>query len=144
MTDVPPPNVPPPRGVPPRTDPRPGPETARRSNASMWLVFLVLAAVILAAIAFSVDRSTSVVDTASDPATTETPDATEVVPAEPAPATTGGDNAEGADGTGGLTTEGTTGDATGGTTGDTTGTAGGTTEGTTGGTTGTGGTTTSP
>lgn len=97
MTDVPPPRPNPSRMDPtidPRTDPRidgridgrPVPERLRSSQTSMWLVFLVLAAVILAAIAFSVDRSTSVVDTApTEPAATTTPDATEVVPADPAP-----------------------------------------------------------
>jgi hypothetical protein len=130
MTDVPPPRTPPP--PPPRVDGRPDPVPSRYSQASMWLVFLVLGAVILAAIAFSVDRSTSVVDpVATEPAIApgETRDATEVVPADPAPATTGGDNETGS--------PGATGDTTGGTTG-------GTTEGTTGGTTGTGGTTTNP
>lgn len=135
MTDVPPPRTPPP---PPRPDDRRVPETSRTSQTSMWLVFLVLGAVILAAIAFSVDRSTSVVDDApTEPAATEMPDATEVVPADPAPATTGGADTGGT--TGGTT--GTAGDATGDTTG---GATDGTTGGTTGGTNGTGGTTTSP
>ncbi|MDZ4088592.1 MAG: hypothetical protein U1E69_17520 [Tabrizicola sp.] len=80
--------------IDPRIDPRidggidgrPVPERLRSSQISMWLVFLVLAAVILAAIAFSVNRSTSVVDTApTEPAATTTPDATEVVPADSAP-----------------------------------------------------------
>ncbi|MES2542928.1 MAG: hypothetical protein V4720_13935 [Pseudomonadota bacterium] len=96
----------------------------------MWLVFLVLAAVILAAIAFSVDRSSSVVDTApTEPAATDMPDATETVPAEPAPATTGGDNETG--NTTGATDGAATGDATDGTTGGTTGGTGTTTGGTT-------------
>ncbi len=92
------------------------PPTTRTSRTSMWLVFLVLGAVILAAIAFSVDRSSSVVDTApAAPEATETPDATATVPAEPAPAT-------GGDATTGETTGGTTDGISGGTTGDTTGT----------------------
>ena len=125
MTDV-----PPPRGTPPHTEGRRVPETSRTSQASMWLVFLVLAAVILAAIAFSVDRSSSVVDTApTEPAATEMPDATETVPAEPAPATTGGDNETG--NTTGATEGAATGDATDGTTGGTTGGTGTTTGGTT-------------
>lgn len=125
MTDV-----PPPRGPLPHTDGRRVPETSRKSQVSMWLVFLVLAAVILAAIAFSVDRSSSVVDTApTDSAATEMPDATETVPAEPAPPTTGGDNETG--NTTGATDGAATGDATDGTTGGTTGGTDTTTGGTT-------------
>lgn len=110
MTDVPPPRP----TTPPRADGRPMPETARYSRSSMWLVFLVLAAVILVAIAFGVDRSTSVVDpVATEPVATEpaaTPDATATVPVEPtdpaaptgeAPATDGGTT--GGDATGSAT-----------------------------------------
>lgn len=113
MTDV-----PPPRPTPPHTDGRRLPET-RYSSASMWLVFLVLGAVILAAIAFSVDRSSSVVDPApvsstapaeptapatSDPAVV--PEATPTVPVEPAVPT------EDAPATGDGATGGTTGGGT--------------------------------
>jgi hypothetical protein len=77
----------------------------------MWLVFLVLAAVILAAIAFSVDRSTSVVDpvpAAIEPAVPE-PSTTAPAPTETAPADT--------EGTGtGTTTPATPAPDTGGTT----------------------------
>lgn len=119
MTDVPPPR-PNPSRIDPQIDPRMDaridgrtvPERARTSQTSMWLVFLVLAAVILAAIAFTVDRSTSVVDTApAEPAATATPDATQTVPAEPATAPTGSDTA------GGATPDTATGETTGGTTG---------------------------
>ena len=61
----------------------------------MWLVFLVLAAVILAAIAFSVDRSTSVVDPVpaaiepAAPADTEGTGTGTTTPATPAPDTGG-------------------------------------------------------
>lgn len=122
MTDVSPPR-PNPSRIDPTIDPRidsridgrPVPERVRSSQTSMWLVFLALAAVILAAIAFSVDRSTSVVDTApTEPAATTTPDATEVVPADPAPAaadeaatpdaTDGAATPDATPGTGGTTT----------------------------------------
>lgn len=82
MTDLPP-------RPPPRTEDRRVTDS-RFSQTSMWLVFLVLGAVILAAIAFSVDRSTSVVDpTTAVPETTTAPAATETVPAETVPAEPG-------------------------------------------------------
>lgn len=103
MTDLPP-------RTPPRTDGQRSPQT-RYSQTSMWLVFLVLAAVILAAIAFSVERSTSVVDpvpAAIEPAAPE-PSATAPAPTETAPADT--------EGTGtGTTTPATPAPDTGGTT----------------------------
>jgi hypothetical protein len=103
MTDLPP-------RPPLRTDDQRGPQT-RYSQTSMWLVFLVLAAVILAAIAFSVDRSTSVVDpvpAAIEPAVPE-PSTTAPAPTETAPADT--------EGTGtGTTTPATPAPDTGGTT----------------------------
>lgn len=107
MTDV-----PPPRPTSPRTDAPGLTNSSRTSQTSMWLVVLALAAVILAVIAFSVDRSSSVVDEAPTvpeaTAPVETPDATETVPAEPAP--------DGEDATGTAdTTEGTAGNTTGGT-----------------------------
>lgn len=73
MTDLPPR---PPYGAGTR------PPEVRKSQTSMWLVLLVVAAVILAVIAFTVDRSDSVVDVpvATEPATTE------IVPVEPTPA----------------------------------------------------------
>lgn len=85
MTDL------PPRTTPPQTDGRRAPDI-RTSQSSMWIVLLVLAAVIIAAIVFSMDRSDSVVDeTATEPtATTTEPAATAPEPApatiEPAPA----------------------------------------------------------
>lgn len=105
MTDL------PPRTTPPRTDGRKLPEN-RTSQASMWIVLLVLAALIIAAVLFSMDRSDSVV--------TETPAATDTT-------------------TGATTDTGTTGTATTGDAGTATGT--GTTTGTDGGTAGTDGTT---
>ena len=68
----------------------------------MWIVLLVVAAVIIAAVAFTLNRSGSVVDQTSAPAATETPavegtgattettpvpDAEATLPAETAPAT---------------------------------------------------------
>jgi hypothetical protein len=83
--------------LPPRPPPRiDGRREQRYSQTSMWLVFLVLAAVILAAIAFTVNRPTSVTDPdgTSEPATTgEAPVDTgmdTVEPTTPAPGTTGG------------------------------------------------------
>jgi hypothetical protein len=97
MTDLPP-------RVPPRTDdPR---MEARPTQTSMWLVFLVVGAVILAVVAYTVDSWTSVDDDLTTqettaPAATETtaPAATEtapaeVTPAEPAPADTGADTVD--------------------------------------------------
>lgn len=85
MTDL------PPRTTPPRADGRRVPET-RYSQSSMWIVLLVLAAVIIAAVVFSMNRSGSVVDqTVTEPAA-DTPAVTETAPAtgtgtgtEPAP-----------------------------------------------------------
>lgn len=81
MTDLPP-------RPPPRTDGRRAAD-GRYSQTSMWLVFLVLAAVAVAVLAFTMNPRDSVVDTETDPAVTEP------VPAEPvtdpvttAPATT--------------------------------------------------------
>jgi cytoskeletal protein RodZ len=85
-------NLPPP-GTPPRTDGRSVTET-RYSQTSMWLVFLVLAVAILAAIAFGVNRSTGVTDptepATTEPATTE-PATTGTPPVETVPADTGTD-----------------------------------------------------
>lgn len=81
MTDLPP-------RPPPRTDGRRAAD-GRYSQTSMWLVFLVLAAVAVAVLAFTMNPRDSVIDTETDPAVTEP------VPVEPvtdpvttAPATT--------------------------------------------------------
>lgn len=100
MTDLPPRTT-------PSTDGRRVPET-RYSQSSMWIVLLILAAVIIAAVVFSMNRSGSVVDqtviepAADTPAVTETapatgagtgtepapmPESGETAPATPAPAT---------------------------------------------------------
>lgn len=79
MTDLPP-------RTPPRTDGRRLPETSF-SQTSMWLVFLVVGAVILAAIAFTVNRSDGVADS-SDPVAVD-PAASGSDPDETVPAETG-------------------------------------------------------
>jgi hypothetical protein len=97
MTDL------PPRTTPPRTEDRRIPD-GRPAQTSMWIVLLVVAAVIIAAVAFTLDRSDTAVEqtapaavepstndatpvegTGTTTETTPTPDGT----AAPAPATNG-------------------------------------------------------
>jgi hypothetical protein len=77
MTDLPP-------GHPQRTDNPPVPESLM-SSRSMWILLLVVAGVIVALIAYSMNDSTSVIDAPTTPEATA-PATGEAAPVEPAPA----------------------------------------------------------
>jgi hypothetical protein len=93
MTDVPPPG-----SNPPRIDPRPDANrmhSTRPAQTSMWLVLLVVAAVVLAGIAFTMNRTAQPTDVIPDEAPPPAAAPTETAPTEPvAPAAETGSTAD--------------------------------------------------